>query len=83
MAAQQEVVARNNLKWVHKKVEVIVEKKLSHDQWIGRFRGQAPDIDGLILVQGVAEVGDLKYVEIKGLKGYDLLAVQQEGDVHA
>lgn len=83
MAAQQEVVARNNLKWVHKKVEVIVEKKLSHDQWIGRFRGQAPDIDGLILVQGVAEVGDLKYVEIKGLKGYDLLAVQQEGEVLA
>ena len=82
MEAQQKVVAQNNRRWLHQSVRVLAEKTISGDQWIGRFQGQAPDIDGLMIVQGCATPGEIYWVEITGIQGYDLLAVQLERDGH-
>jgi len=76
MEAQQKVVAMNNRRWLNKSVRVLAEKKISDEQWIGRFQGQAPDIDGLMIVRGKAIPGEMHWVKITGMQGYDLLAVQ-------
>ena len=80
METQQKVVIKNNRRWLDKIVIVLAEKGISEDQWIGRFQGQAPDIDGLVIVKGQATPGEMHRVRITGIQGYDLLAVQLERD---
>ena len=80
MEAQQKVVIKNNRQWLDKSVQVLAEKRVSEEQWIGRFQGQAPDIDGLVIVNGKAKPGEMHLVKITGIQGYDLLAMQLEKD---
>ncbi|MCL2818672.1 MAG: radical SAM protein, partial [Actinomycetia bacterium] len=37
-------------RWIDTTLEVLLEDHLDTDQWQGRFPGQAPDIDGVVLV---------------------------------
>ncbi|MGI9460007.1 MAG: 30S ribosomal protein S12 methylthiotransferase RimO, partial [Pirellulales bacterium] len=47
--------------------------------WIGRTRGEAPDIDGIVYVSGVdpeqgIAVGSMVRCEVVAADGYDLIA---------
>ncbi len=82
MAVQQEIA----FEWLQQRVgttePVIIDSPLADQPgvWIGRTRGEAPDIDGVVIVSGVDEsmtvsVGDLIDCEIVAADGYDLIAV--------
>ncbi|MGC8624624.1 MAG: 30S ribosomal protein S12 methylthiotransferase RimO [Phycisphaerae bacterium] len=76
MLAQQDVVFKINQAQVGKTVAVLidtVDKK--RRTAVGRHAGQAPDIDGQVLLHGLnATAGDLIQVEIEDWKHYDLIA---------
>lgn len=57
-------------------VEVLVEGVDEEGAPVGRLRGQAPDIDGVVLLDRHAPVGDILSVRITDALGYDL-----EGDI--
>ncbi len=81
MAIQQQIA----FEWSESRVgtieDVIIDAPLPEQQgvWIGRSRGEAPDIDGIVYVSGVEEssalgVGDIVKCEIVAADGYDLAA---------
>jgi len=80
MEVQQSVVEEKLQRWVGKEIEVLLEKEVSDGCWLGRFRGQAPDIDGLVIYQGSGTVGTFVQAKATGTQGYDLLAEAIKGD---
>ncbi len=71
--------------WVNSRIgtteKVIIDSPLPEQDgvWIGRTRGEAPDIDGIVYVSGVdpdspISVGDMVDCEIVASDGYDLVA---------
>jgi ribosomal protein S12 methylthiotransferase len=56
---------------VGRKLEVLIE---GHDKGfsIGRSYRDAPEIDGLVLADGQADIGDILPVKITGAMAYDL-----------
>ena len=76
MLAQQAVVFKINEAQVGKTVAVLidaVDKK--RRTAVGRHSGQAPDIDGQVLLHGIdATAGDLIQAKIEDWKHYDLIA---------
>jgi ribosomal protein S12 methylthiotransferase len=81
MEVQQQVA----FDWVQSRIgtveTVIIDSPLKDQDgvWIGRTRGEAPDIDGLVYVSGVdpddpLEIGDMIDCEIVASDGYDLVA---------
>src|SRR5665647_1590950 len=80
MEAQQTVVQEKLQRWVGKEIEVLLEKEVSDRSWLGRFRGQAPDIDGLVIYHGSGAVGIFVQAMVTGTQGYDLLTETIKGD---
>jgi ribosomal protein S12 methylthiotransferase len=76
MLAQQEVVGRINQAQVGKTVTVLIDAvDKTRRTAVGRHAGQAPDIDGQVLLHGLdATAGDLIPVKIENWKHYDLIA---------
>jgi ribosomal protein S12 methylthiotransferase len=80
MLAQQEIVFRKQQAWVGREVEVLVDgadrkRKLA----VARHQGQAPDIDGTVIVEKVsAAPGEVLRVAITAWDGYDLIARPKE-----
>lgn len=81
MAIQQRIAFQWNESRVGTSEDVIIDAPLAEQPgvWIGRSRGEAPDIDGVIYVSGVEEsspigVGDIVQCEIVAADGYDLVA---------
>ena len=81
MAVQQEIA----FDWLQGRVgsaeTVIIDSPLPDQPgvWIGRTKGEAPDIDGVVIVSGFEEdaevnVGDMIDCEIVACDGYDLIA---------
>lgn len=81
MEVQQQVA----FDWVQSRIgtveTVIIDSPLKDQDgvWIGRTRGEAPDIDGIVYVSGVdpddpLEIGDMIDCEIVAADGYDLVA---------
>ncbi len=75
---QQEVVFENNKKYLGQKLSVIVEGYHEESEYlmVGRFVGQAPDIDGRIILNdtmAVTEFSKLYEVEVTDVMEYDLL----------
>ncbi|QDT05854.1 Ribosomal protein S12 methylthiotransferase RimO [Rubripirellula lacrimiformis] len=81
MEVQQKVA----FKWIESRIgtteTVIIDSPLPDQPgvWIGRTRGEAPDIDGIVYVSGIdpddpLEVGDMIDCEIVASDGYDLVA---------
>ncbi|HEY3311112.1 MAG TPA: 30S ribosomal protein S12 methylthiotransferase RimO [Anaerolineales bacterium] len=71
MTAQQNISLQINQTYVGKTLDVLVEgfdKGLS----IGRSYRDAPEIDGLVLAEGKAEIGEIVPVKISGAMAYDL-----------
>lgn len=75
MKQQSQVVRRKNLTLVGSEQEILVCGYDDHGRLWGRFRGQAPEIDGIVLLErGQAEAGDILSVQISAVSGYDLRA---------
>jgi len=78
MLAQQAVAFARGREMVGKAIEVLVERPGQVEQvghWIARSRGQAPEIDGLVILQdGAWHAGQLAAVEVTDAREYDLVA---------
>jgi ribosomal protein S12 methylthiotransferase len=71
MELQQGISLQVNQSYVGKTLDVLVEgrdKGIS----IGRSYRDAPEIDGLVLIEGNAKIGDIVPVRITGAMAYDL-----------
>lgn len=74
MELQQGISLQVNQSYVGKTLDVLVE---GYDNGIsiGRSYRDAPEIDGMVLVEGKAKVGDIVPVRITGAMAYDLTGV--------
>ena len=76
MSLQQEISLQINQTFIGTQLEMLVEgidesKNIS----LGRSYRDAPEIDGLILAEGKADIGDIVKVRISGAMTYDLSGV--------
>ncbi|MBI5576607.1 MAG: 30S ribosomal protein S12 methylthiotransferase RimO [Deltaproteobacteria bacterium] len=72
---QADLLAAGNAARKGMEVEVLVEKTLSGGRAVGRHRGQAPEVDGNVLLYGYAgEAGGFCRAEITGAREWDLIA---------
>jgi ribosomal protein S12 methylthiotransferase len=74
MELQQGISMQVNQSYVGKTLDVLVE---GFDNWIsiGRSYRDAPEIDGLVFVEGRLEIGQIVPVRITGAMAYDLTGV--------
>lgn len=83
MALQQGISARKHQAFVGKVLTVLVEGHSEETELLlqGRFSGQAPDIDGVVLINdGTCEVGQFVQVRITESMEYDLIGEVVEED---
>lgn len=73
MSLQQGISLEKNRNWVGKRLDVLVENE-AENQFAGRSFRDAPEIDGLVYLDGREELGQLIEVEITGASEYDLFA---------
>jgi ribosomal protein S12 methylthiotransferase len=77
--AQREIVRELNGEFLGKVIPVLVEGAHEETELLieGRHFGQAPDIDGKVLINDLSgskiEIGDLVYIEITEVLDYDLV----------
>jgi ribosomal protein S12 methylthiotransferase len=74
MELQQGISLQVNQSYVGKTLDVLVEgrdKGIS----IGRSYRDAPEIDGMVFIEGDAKIGDIVPVRITGAMAYDLTGV--------
>ncbi|HEY2105272.1 MAG TPA: 30S ribosomal protein S12 methylthiotransferase RimO, partial [Candidatus Binataceae bacterium] len=76
MEAQAEVSLSGNRRMVGREVEVVVESEAPGGQARsrGRWAGQAPEIDGMVLLRGAAEPGEFVRARVEKAYTYDLHA---------
>lgn len=76
---QREIVRELNGEFLGKVIPVLIEGEHEETELLieGRHFGQAPDIDGKVIINDLngrkIEVGDLVYVEITEVLDYDLV----------
>jgi ribosomal protein S12 methylthiotransferase len=77
--AQREIVRELNSEFLGKVIPVLVEGEHAETELLieGRHFGQAPDIDGKVIINDLnghnIEIGDLVYIEITEVLDYDLV----------
>jgi ribosomal protein S12 methylthiotransferase len=71
MLLQQQISLQKNQALVGKTLDIIIEG-VDNDLSIGRSYRDAPEIDGLVIVEGQAEIGTIVPVIINGAMPYDL-----------
>ena len=71
MSLQQNISLQINQSFVGQTLDVLVEG-YDHGITIGRSYRDAPEIDGLVLAEGQAEIGQIVRVKISGAMAYDL-----------
>jgi ribosomal protein S12 methylthiotransferase len=77
MATQQPIAFAFNRAMVGKTLDVLIDGPAPGGEgvWIGRTYADAPDVDGVVIVDGEdVEPGDLVACAIVGADGYDLIA---------
>ena len=74
MELQQGISMQVNQTYVGKTLDVLVEGQ-DNNISIGRSYRDAPEIDGMVLIEGDAKVGDIIPVRITGAMAYDLTGV--------
>ena len=74
MTLQEEISLAHNVSRVDSTMEILVEGS-DGDISVGRSYRDAPEIDGLVVVQGELELGKMHSVRITGAMQHDLLAV--------
>lgn len=73
MRTQQQISLEVNESWVGKEMNVLIEDV--QDGWrIARSHRDAPEIDGLVFVDGEAEPGSIQKVRVTSAEPYDLYA---------
>lgn len=76
---QQEIVRELNQQYLGKVIDVLIEGEHEETELLiqGRHQGQAPDIDGKVIINDLSgveiEIGDLVKVEITEVLDYDLV----------
>jgi ribosomal protein S12 methylthiotransferase len=71
MSLQQNISLQINQSFVGQTLDVLVEG-YDNGLTVGRSYRDAPEIDGLVLVDGKAEIGQILQVKISGAMAYDL-----------
>ncbi len=77
--AQREIVRELNSAYLGKVIPVLIEGEHEETELLiqGRHEGQAPDIDGKVIINDLAgldvQVGDLVHVEVTEVLDYDLV----------
>ncbi len=74
MELQQNISLQVNQSYVGKTLDVLVEG-VDNGISVGRSYRDAPEIDGMVLIEGQAKVGDIVPVRIGGAMAYDLTGV--------
>lgn len=75
MALQQEISRQKHQAMVGQKVWALVDEDATDAHpAVGRLPSQAPDIDGVVYIDGPVVGGDLVQVEIVGVEAYDYTA---------
>jgi len=75
---QAEISYQNNLKYMHKQMDVLIEGTLKEDPsvLVGRTKFQAPEVDGVVFISFSGEllkvVNTIQKVEITDCDAYDL-----------
>ncbi len=73
MRTQQRISLEVNQRWVGREIDVLVDER--KDGWaIGRSHRDAPEIDGLVFIEGDAEPGSIVKSTITSAEAYDLYA---------
>ncbi|MGV3617711.1 MAG: 30S ribosomal protein S12 methylthiotransferase RimO [Fimbriimonas sp.] len=82
MRLQQKISLEKNEAWMGRELDVLVED--ARDGWlVGRSFRDAPEIDGLVFVQGEAQPGEIVTARVNGAEHYDLYAQAQRVPVVA
>jgi ribosomal protein S12 methylthiotransferase len=74
MEHQQSISLENNQAWISRTLNVLIEGS-SDELSIGRSYRDAPEIDGLVVVEGALPVGELIPIHITGAMAYDLSGI--------
>ncbi|MBI2333415.1 MAG: TRAM domain-containing protein [Chloroflexi bacterium] len=77
MELQQNISLQVNQSYVGKTLDVLVEG-FDNGISVGRSYRDAPEVDGYVVVEGKANVGDIVPVKVTGAFAYDLTAVLVE-----
>lgn len=77
MELQQSISLQVNQSYVGKTLDVLVEG-FDNGISIGRSYRDAPEIDGMVIIEGQAKVGEIVPVRISGAMAYDLTGVLVE-----
>ena len=80
MAVQQEIMFAHNEKQVGTTIDVIIDNPVADQPgaWVGRSKGDAPDVDGIVIVtegEHPIKMGSIVQCEVVTFQGYDLIAV--------
>lgn len=78
MKEQEKIVKKRSKAWIGKKIEVILEGYHPESSllMLGRFYGQCPEIDGMVVINDTRKAtafGKRHLVEITDVMGYDLI----------
>ncbi len=76
MRHQQEISYEVNRSFIGKKMDVLIEGRQDDHFMVGRSYRDAPEIDGVVLVKGFAEVGSIVPVMIYNAMEYDLMGAR-------
>lgn len=74
MELQQSISLQINQSYVGQRLEVLMEGR-DKGLYVGRSYRDAPEIDGLVIAEGKAEIGSIVPVKITGALAYDLTGV--------
>ncbi len=74
MALQQAISLEKNREWVGRTLPVLIEG-VDNGISVGRSYRDAPEIDGLVIAEGIAPVGEIVPVRITGALEHDLTGV--------
>jgi ribosomal protein S12 methylthiotransferase len=77
MRAQSRVSAELQRAQVGRRTEALICGQDDHGRWYGRLSSQAPEIDGVVYLDGPAPVGRILPVRITSASTYDLRAVRE------
>lgn len=75
MQAQEAISLRKNQAWIGKRMDVLVEGE-NEGISVGRSYRDAPEIDGLVIIEDKVPVGEIVQVQITGALTHDLLGKQ-------
>jgi ribosomal protein S12 methylthiotransferase len=77
MELQQGISLENNREWVGRTLDVLVEG-CKRGISVGRSFRDAPEVDGVVVIQDDAPVGEMVRVRITGALPYDLIGVLEK-----